>query len=132
MSSLASKGGPTFHNAGHAYASLRFSGTLSSAGRLRSYSYFSKASTMRQRHEALRLNRIFNFFASIALVLFILLLIGLVEMRINSVQSVGQGFDKKTKNPLRVGWQTVSHIPVALAAAQLQYGAKINPPIQTT
>ena len=86
---------------------------------------------MKQRHEALRLNRIFNFFASIALVLFILLLIGLVEMRINSVQSVGQGFDKKTKNPLRVGWQTVSHIPVALAAAQLQYGAKINPPIQT-
>src|SRR3989344_1815624 len=105
--------------------------SLASKGGLRSYSYFSKASTMKQRHEALRLNRIFNFFASIALVVFILFLIGLVEMRVNSAQSVGQGQNEKSKNPLEVGWQSISHIMVASAAAKSQYAAKINPPIKT-
>ncbi len=104
--------------------------SLASKSGFRSYSYFSKASDMKQRHEALRLNRIFNFFASIALVLFILLLIGLVEMRVSSVQNVGQGQNEKSKNPLEVGWHVLWQGPLsAMAAAKQptpQYAASIT------
>ncbi len=121
--------------------------SLASKTGLRSYSYyyFSKVSAMKTRHEALRLNRIINFFAAAVLLLFVLLMIGLVQMRLNTAANIDQASHNGSKNPLevglsataslalRAGWQAVWHTNIALAAKAKKpappspYAAKFNP-----